>query len=354
MIDLLEVKQRADLLFLSTRDTPLKKVASSGGGEYAGPCPFCGGRDRFHVQPHQQRWLCRGCTDGKWKDVIDYVSRRNHLDTHNRLDLVEICRFATGFTPVSICEERFYPVKQPVKVLRPSQTWQKRAFEFINSCEKTIWMPEAQSALDYLHHRGLNDKTISTWHLGYNPNDSFEQLSKWGLDDPKDGNRHSVWLPAGIVIPCIVKNEIWYVKVRRFEKESKYVNIKGGHPALFGGDQLVNNDVAVLTEGEFDAMLLWQEVGDIVGIGTLGSSTNIPDMGIWGQALSSPDLLLAAYDSDEAGEKGQNALMTILNSVIPLQVPVLQAGDKDINDFFRSGGNLRVWTLNQVEEILET
>jgi DNA primase len=270
------------------------------------------------------------------------------------VDLEEICRFAVGSVPVSINEPHFQPVKQPVKATNPSLIWQKRAIEFIQDCEKTLWMPEAQSALDYLHHRGLNDKTISTWHLGYNPNDSFEQLSKWGLEDPRDGNRHSVWLPAGITIPCIVNREIWYIKIRRFEKEPKYINIKGGHPALFGADQLVNNDVAVLTEGEFDAMLLWQEVGDIVGVGTFGSSTNIPDLGIWGQALSSPDLLLAAYDSDEAGVKGQNALMTALNSVVPLQVPVLQPGDKDITDFFLSGGNLRAWALNQVEEILET
>jgi DNA primase len=28
-----------------------KKVASTGGGEYAGPCPFCGGINRFRCWP---------------------------------------------------------------------------------------------------------------------------------------------------------------------------------------------------------------------------------------------------------------------------------------------------------------
>src|SRR5450759_5456512 len=96
MIDLIEVKQRADLLSLSTQDTPLKKVASSGGGEWAGPCPFCRGRDRFRVQPYQQRWLCRGCTDGKWKDVIEYIARRDQLNPRQFKDLQEICIRASG------------------------------------------------------------------------------------------------------------------------------------------------------------------------------------------------------------------------------------------------------------------
>jgi DNA primase len=178
MIDLIEVKQRADLLALSSQDTPLRKVASSGGGEWAGACPFCGGHDRFRVQPRQQRWLCRGCTDGKWRDVIDYVSRRNHLDTHRGVDLEEICRFAVGSVPVTINEPHFQPVKQAVKATRPSPAWQERAEEFIQDCEKSLWMPEDRSALEYLHNRGLEDSTITTWHLGFNPIDSFEPLSK--------------------------------------------------------------------------------------------------------------------------------------------------------------------------------
>jgi hypothetical protein len=34
-------------------------------------------------------------------------------------------------------------------------------------------------------------------------------------------------------------------------------------------------------------------------------------------------------------------------------VPVLRPGDKDITDFFLSGGDLRAWVMEQVEEILE-
>jgi DNA primase len=59
MIDVKALKQQVDLLDLVGRDTQLRKVASTRGGEYAGPCPFCGGRDRLRVQPERRLWWCR-------------------------------------------------------------------------------------------------------------------------------------------------------------------------------------------------------------------------------------------------------------------------------------------------------
>lgn len=41
------------------------------GGERVGPCPVCGGRDRFSINPKRQIWNCRGW--GKGGDVIALV-----------------------------------------------------------------------------------------------------------------------------------------------------------------------------------------------------------------------------------------------------------------------------------------
>jgi DNA primase len=51
------------------------KLRKQGGGEYAAPCPLCGGHDRFSVSSKKALWNCRGC--GKGGDVIDLVC---HLD----------------------------------------------------------------------------------------------------------------------------------------------------------------------------------------------------------------------------------------------------------------------------------
>src|SRR5436305_15259018 len=61
---MIEEKERSmNLLDLVTRDTRLRRMASTHGGEYAGPCPFCGGRDRFRVWPNMAhpRYWCRVC-----------------------------------------------------------------------------------------------------------------------------------------------------------------------------------------------------------------------------------------------------------------------------------------------------
>ena len=76
-IDTRDLKQRADLLALIGRDTQLRKAATTRGGEYEGPCPFCGGRDRLRVQPERGLWWCRQCSGDRWQDAIAYVMRRD-------------------------------------------------------------------------------------------------------------------------------------------------------------------------------------------------------------------------------------------------------------------------------------
>ena len=56
------------------KDVQLQRVASTGNGEYSGPCPVCGGNDRFRVWPNEGdkgRFWCRQC-DIKG-DSIDYL-----------------------------------------------------------------------------------------------------------------------------------------------------------------------------------------------------------------------------------------------------------------------------------------
>ena len=57
-VDVDRVKESVDLIGLIGQDTELKPK-SSAATEHAGPCPWCGGRDRFVVWP--ARWWCRQC-----------------------------------------------------------------------------------------------------------------------------------------------------------------------------------------------------------------------------------------------------------------------------------------------------
>jgi len=57
-----------DFLRLIERDVSLKKVTAK---EYAGPCPDCGGKDRFRVWTDEGNYWCRQC--GSSGDGIEYL-----------------------------------------------------------------------------------------------------------------------------------------------------------------------------------------------------------------------------------------------------------------------------------------
>jgi phage/plasmid primase-like uncharacterized protein len=79
--------------------TGRKRKAACHGGEWAGPCPMCGGFDRFVVWPNAERpgWYCRG--EGRGGDAIALVQAVHHLD------FVDACEMLVGKQLV----ERLFP-----------------------------------------------------------------------------------------------------------------------------------------------------------------------------------------------------------------------------------------------------
>jgi hypothetical protein len=63
--DQIRLASGADILEVARRYVRLKRIATN---EWAGPCPVCGGRDRFGVNARKRLWNCRGC--GMGGDVI--------------------------------------------------------------------------------------------------------------------------------------------------------------------------------------------------------------------------------------------------------------------------------------------
>jgi putative DNA primase/helicase len=53
---------------LTSSLSPSGSLKRAGASEYVGPCPVCGGKDRFGVNIKKQVWNCRGC--GKGGDAI--------------------------------------------------------------------------------------------------------------------------------------------------------------------------------------------------------------------------------------------------------------------------------------------
>jgi hypothetical protein len=80
----IEVCKNVDILGLIEPTTTLKKVSSR---EWAGPCPKCGGKDRFRVNL-DKGWFCRQCHSDHWGDQIDFyvwLNNESWTDSVHRL-----------------------------------------------------------------------------------------------------------------------------------------------------------------------------------------------------------------------------------------------------------------------------
>jgi hypothetical protein len=153
--------------------------------------------------------------------------------------------------------------------------------------------------------------------------------------------KKAVWLPRGIIIPCIYLRDIYYLKIRRPDADiaqggPKTPQVLGSSPAIFG--RLYRHDVAYITEGEWDCMLLDQAAGDLVGVATVGAAGHLPH-GIWLERLMPQKRLYVVGDNDLAGIRGAEKWQKISQRVETAKVPL----GKDITDYWSAGGDLRAW-----------
>ena len=330
-----------DLLVLVQTDTPLKRVANTHGGEYAGPCPFCGGRDRFRVWPHHPggsgRWWCRQCR--RSGDSMAYLVERGAL-TLAQAAAIRDTQTGTA-VDLSKPEPAPLPLAEP-----PSSAWQARALQFVAYAESQLQGAQS-SARHELQKWGLHDETIRFWRLGWNPSDLYDNPVRWGLQ----GKR--IYLPRGITIPHFADQQLWGVKIRRYVGRQvaaapKYIQPRRNdvddetpRDTLFGADQLRGQSpILLLTEGEKDCLLAWQTLRDLADVASVcGATRQFPAR--WISYLLPYQAILVAYDTDRAGLAGAAKLRTWTSHIHPIQVP----DENDIVAFAQRGGDLRAWLL---------
>jgi len=325
MIATNEIRQNTDLLALIGVD--LRKVAATGGGEYAGPCPFCGGSDRFRVQPAHDRggrWFCRGCGEGHWHDAIDFVQKRENMTFVQACNLLSDGQLPQIAAPVQ--ENPLPELSQP-----PGDDWQVAAIDAINDTITylhTSGRKDADLAWRYLtERRGLTRGTIFNSGIGYNPT----------------GMRiNGYWLEPGITIPLLVGSDYWSINVRRPRSagKPKYMAMQGSvKRALYRADTMIEVKNVIVTEGEFDSLLLAQYLPEDWAVVSAGSA-NI-DAGLrFSLYFGHQWRILLAFDNDQAGKTGLEKWLAEFPRAEPLPVP---AGHNDITDYWAAGGDLAAW-----------
>jgi len=292
--------------------------------EVHGPCPFCGGTDRFVIWMDADRYWCRQC--GRSGNAIQFARDVVGLDFREAQELVggdtAPTRSARTKRKRTLSNNGMPPTSRP---------WGERAAALAFVCQNALWATDRP--LTWLRDvRGLADETLGHFGIGYNATERHERGSEWGLD--KD-----VWIPRGITIPWYldvpVENTLWNVRIRRPEGKPKYVGLPAAGNGLFNyADQVLP---ALICEGEIDAMTVWQEASDLVLPLATGGTQNA-HLSRWVARLARLPLVLIAFDTDAAGEATVQWWLECLKNAV-----VWPPTCHDINDMLTRGEDVRRW-----------
>lgn len=297
-------------------------------------CPFHADKNTpsLAVTPDNGRYHCFGC--GKNGDSITWLMDYHGLSFRAACRQLEQMRKSP---PMVRLTSPYPPEPENGRGEKTPDTLQVVWRQVVSECARLLWQPVGAKARGYLAARGLRDATLQHqfWQVGYSPGMQI-------------GN---VWVERGIVLPCFTLTDdqeiesAHYITVRRPVGLPKYRKLTG-HGAdlsgLYGASGLPGKANVVMVEGEFDALLLWQEAGHLVGVATPGSASNRFNFARFGKYLLSAQKIFIAYDQDDAGHAGRQYWQGLSMRAKAVNIPV----GNDITDFYLAGGNLTAWVAS--------
>lgn len=307
------------LELLRERGLTPRKVAGTHGGEYACPCPGCGGKDRLRVWPEQGEggtWYCR--QEDKGGDCIEFLRHFGGLSfgeackglgQERRLERRRLT------VPGAPAERR--PFEPAERLAVPPDAWRERAGKLAAHANAALMADDAR--LVELSGRGINPDAAERYRLGWLPGERgndcyFRDREAWGLAPQLNdkGKPRRLWIPAGLVIPALgPQGEVLRLRVRRPDahrersrNDAKYVIIPGSsmHPLLLRPECRA----IVVVEAELDAIACAsaaEAAGMDVGALAVGTNMGKPDV-MAHRALSRALAILVALDFDAPGKDG--------------------------------------------------
>jgi hypothetical protein len=366
-----------------------KVISVAGGKEYRGPCPVCGGTDRFGVWPQQNNgkgsFYCgrgsgagNGCEIGG--DAVEYLKQVRKYSFQEACECLGIeykrggrhLRLSTPVPPKRYNQDRFSPrtLGYPEDVVDPDK-WHEHGMKFVQQCHEALL--NRPTSIAYLMARGISMEMIKKHLLGFHAGEtkdgkqylpSFRPWPSWGLNDEKkeSGKHRMLILPAGLVIPYIVNDRLHRLTIRLIKPDpsqpkKKYHYVRGSIR-----DAWMSNPSArafVVQEAELDSIAVEAAAGDLVGTIGLGSTDTKPDSRAY-KALRNAISILVAMDFDQPRLNERTGKMESPGATASgwwksefsqsTRWPVPQG--KDAGEAFGLGVDLRTWILAGLPSIL--
>lgn len=315
-----QIKERLGIVDVISQYIKLEKAGSN----LKAKCPFHNEKTpSFTVSPLRNTYYCFGCNEKG--DIFSFIEKFEGLDF---LGALRVLGQKAG---ISIVYERREVKDERLK----SYSILEKATEFF---EENLKSSERKDIIDYLCERGLNDKTMQLWQIGYAPADwnklydhlnsigfSAEDIEKVGLIKKSEKSEGSYYdrFRDRIIFPIFdssgriiafsgrinpLSGDDDKTSRLRSEQAAKYINspetsLFNKSKILYGYDKaklaIRKFDFSIVVEGQMDLLMSHQSgFPNTVAIsGTALTNEHIKLL----QRLSNNIIL--AFDSDSAGIK---------------------------------------------------
>ncbi len=260
--DIEQLKRSADILAVLGSATTLRQETRT---ELSGPCPKCGGDDRFHLHVAEGWFFCRECHP-KRGDVIELVQFLGQAH-----GFVQACEYLGASRPSQTQPSTRVGGARPQEQLRIEPTWrapdwQHEARTFLTSAQANLEGEDGEPGRNYLLGRSIQPATWRAWGLGH--------AHIW--DRRQERKRPAIVFPWQ-------REKITAMQYRFIDAQSKgdrFLQRTGGERIAFGL-QLCGEHYGTLwlVEGETNCLSLWQclSSANMVNVDALsyGSQSNV-------------------------------------------------------------------------------
>lgn len=295
----------------------------------------------FHVYLSTNTFSCFGC--GASGDIYAWMLMRNNgMKFHQAHKLLK-----ANAKPEHRRSVQRPPAERKTKQ-PPNDKWQTEAQKFVERCQRELWGGYGKNALDELRRRGLSDETIGMAGLGYNSQAVALRPEEWGFSS--DMEMKVRWVGQGITIPWYMDGKLQAVNRRqqldqhaKAQGWAKYVLLPGSTKGLYTVSPIEPTRPVALVEGEFDALTMHQEAGDLVTAVATGGAPGARSQP-WIEMLSRPPLVLLCFDADAPGDMARDYWLKVLPNAKPFR-PWFE----DVNAMHQKGFPIRKWIEDRLK-----
>lgn len=331
-----QIREKLDIVSFISDYVTLKKA----GRNFKANCPFHTEKTpSFMVSPDRQTWHCFGSCN-KGGDIYAFLME------YERLEFPEALRTLAKRAGVELVERNVTPgLSSKKERMYQINSFTKEYYHYVLTKHKA-----GERALQYLKNRGVTDKIIETFQLGYAP--TGNSLSKYLLN--KKGFTREELVEAGVAFQAgrdtvdFFRDRVMFPLIdhrdnavgfagRILDKNdnvAKYVNTretmvyhKGEH--LFGinvtKEAIRRENHAILVEGELDVLSCFQHgISNVVAVkGTALTEMQVNLLGRFAQKIT------FCFDDDKAGQDAIKRSLVIVEKKGMTPTVVRIPGGKD-------------------------